>query len=316
MTPPLVLADAPLWAGRWDYSREATLLAAAGADLVVPRSPDENESLLPGADIVLRGGRRFDAGLIGRLGSCVGLVTYSVGLDGIDLDAAAAAAIPVRNVPDYCTAEVADHAVLLALAAIRRLPHWMATVERGEWLEPEDQLTIRRLSTLTAGIVGAGRIGRAVALRLRAFGITTIAHDVYVTAGSADLPLVGRDELLARADLLILCASSTAASPPWLDGAALAALGQPQPVVVNVARGSLVDEPALAAAIRSGQVGAAALDVRAVEPPDPGADPLAGLPNVLVTPHVAASSASAIDDLRAGVAAAAIELLHGAGRLP
>jgi D-3-phosphoglycerate dehydrogenase len=292
------------------------LLATAGAELVVPGSAEENEALLDRADVVLRGARRLDAALIGRLGSCVGLVTYSVGLDGIDLAAAAAAGIPVRNVPDYCTTEVADHAVLLALAAVRRLPHWIATVERGEWLTPEDQLTIRRLSTLTAGIVGAGRIGRAVAARLRAFGIATIAHDPNLTTDPPDLPLVGRDELLDRSDVVILCASSTAASPPWIDAAALAALGRPQPVIVNVARGSLVDEAALADALRRGRVGAAALDVRSSEPPDAENDPLAGAPNLLTTPHVAASSASAIDDLRAGVATAAIELLGMAGRLP
>ena len=101
-----------------------------------------------------------------------------------------------------------------------------------------------------------------------------------------------------------------------LDAAAFAALGRPQPVIVNVARGALVDERALAEALRSGQVGAAALDVRVNEPPDPADDPLAGAPNLLLTPHVAASSASAIDDLRAGVAAAAIGLLRHAGRLP
>ena len=312
----MVLADAPLWSGRWDYSREAALLAAAGAELAIPTSAGENESLLAIADVVLRGGRRFDAALIGRLGACVGLVTYSVGLDGIDLDAAAAAGIPVRNVPDYCTTEVADHAVLLVLAAVRRLPYWISTVERGGWLTPEDQLTVRRLSTLTAGIVGAGRIGRAVAVRLRAFGITTIAHDPYLVTGPPDLPIVDRDELLARSDIVVLCASSNAASPPWIDAASLAALGRPQPVIVNVARGSLVDEAALADALRRGQVGAAALDVRTTEPPDPATDPLAGAPNLLTTPHVAASSASAIDDLRAGVAAAAVDLLGAAGRLP
>ncbi len=101
-----------------------------------------------------------------------------------------------------------------------------------------------------------------------------------------------------------------------LDAAAFAALGRPQPVIVNVARGALVDERALAEALRSGRVGAAALDVRVNEPPDPADDPLADTPNLILTPHVAASSASAIDDLRAGVAAAAIGLLRHAGRLP
>jgi D-3-phosphoglycerate dehydrogenase len=309
MATPVVLADSPLWSGRWDYSLERRALADAGVELVVPADVDENERLLPGADVVLRGGRRFDAELIARLDRCVGLVTYSVGLDGIDLDAATAAGVPVRNIPDYCTAEVADHAALLALAAIRRLPHWIGVTGRGDWLQPEDQLTIRRISTLTAGIVGAGRIGR-----LRAFGATTIAFDPFVSGVDPDLPLVGKDELLARSDAIVVCASSTAGSPPVLDGAAFASLGRPA-VIVNVARGTLIDERALAAALFSGRVSAAALDVRLSEPPDPTDDPLAGAPNLLLTPHVAASSSAAIDDLRSGVAAAAIGLLREAGRL-
>lgn len=316
MPAPVVLADAPLWSGRWDYSLERRLLADAGVELVVPSGFEENERALADADVVLRGERRFDAALIARMTRCVGLVTYSVGLDGVDLDVAAAAGIAVRNVPDYCTAEVADHAALLVLASIRRLPHWLDTTARGGWLQPEDQRTIRRTAGLTAGMIGAGRIGRAVAGRLRAFGATTIAFDPFIKGGDAELPLVSKDALLARSDAIVVCASSKAGGAPVLDAAAFAALGRPQPVIVNVARGALVDERALAEALRSGRVGAAALDVRVNEPPDPADDPLADAPNLLLTPHVAASSASAIDDLRAGVAAAAIGLLRHAGRLP
>ncbi len=148
--------------------------------------------------------------LIARMTRCVGLVTYSVGLDGVDLDVAAAAGIAVRNVPDYCTAEVADHAALLVLASIRRLPHWLDTTARGGWLQPEDQRTIRRTAGLTAGIIGAGRIGRAVAGRLRAFGATTIAFDPFIKGSDAELPLVSKDALLARSDAIVVCASSKA----------------------------------------------------------------------------------------------------------
>ena len=133
----------------------------------------ENERALADADVVLRGERRFDAALIARLTRCVGLVTYSVGLDGIDLDVAAAAGIAVRNVPDYCTAEVADHAALLVLASIRRLPHWLDTTARGGWLQPEDQRTIRRTagspsaSSVPAGSVAPSPGGSARSARRR-----------------------------------------------------------------------------------------------------------------------------------------------------
>lgn len=313
---PLVVADAPMWSGRWDYSLERAALARAGASLVVPDDEAANVALLPTADIVLRGARRFDAALIATMQRCVGLVTYSVGLDGIDLDAAEAAGIPVRNVPDYCTAEVSDHAVLLMLAAVRRLPHWLDTVRSGQWLQPEDQLTIRRLDSLTVGVVGAGRIGRAVARKSRALGMTTIATDPVASSSDDELPLVPFAELLARADVIVLCASATSTASVLLDRNAFSALRTPAPVIVNVARGSLIDERALADALRTGTVSAAALDVRSTEPPDRADDPLANAPNLILTPHVAASSSAAIEDLRVGVARAAIELLTSAGRLP
>jgi D-3-phosphoglycerate dehydrogenase len=315
-TTTLVVADDPLWSRRWDYSLEGELLARAGAELVVPEDQQANESLLTTADVVLSGGRRLDAALIATMHRCVGLVTYSVGFDGVDLDAAAVAGIEVRNVPGYCTDEVSDHAVLLMLAALRRLPHWLDTTSTGGWLQLEDQRTVRRLSGLTVGVVGAGRIGKAVARKSRAFGMATIAHDPFSAATDDDLPLVSRSELLARSDVLMLCASATSSSPFRLVASDFDLLGTTAPVIVNVARGSLVDERALADALRSGTVWAAALDVRSTEPPDPTDDPLAGAPNLMLTPHVAASSAAAIDDLRVGVAEAAIELLVAAGRLP
>jgi len=283
---------------------------------VVPEDDRVNSSLLPTADIVLRGGRRLDSRLIARMRRCVGLVTYSVGLDGVDLEAAGRAGIPVRNVPGYCTDEVSDHAILLILAALRRLPHWLDTTGSGGWLQAEDQLTVRRVRGLTVGIVGAGRIGRSVARKAGAFGMVPIFHDPFVVEPADDLPLVGRDELLARADVIVLCASGTSGSLFRLGADDFASLKSPPPVVVNVARGAMIDERALADALRAGTVWSAALDVRNVEPPDPGDDPLAGAPNLILTPHVAASSAAAIADLRVGVAEAAIELLAEAGRLP
>lgn len=312
---PSVVVDVPLWGGQWDYQLERAAIEGHGASFVIPRDSAHNEELIGTADIILRGGRRIDAGIIARAEQCVGIVTYSVGLDGIDLDAATAAGIEVRNVPGYCTEEVATHAMLLVLAALRRLPHWIDTTSGGGWLHSQDQLTVSRASVQTLGVIGAGRIGRAVASRARAFGMTTIAHDPYVDDAIEGLRLVGLKDLLCSADVIVLCASVTAMSPVLLDRAALESLGRPAPIIVNVARGSLIDEHALGDALRSGRVAAAALDVRASEPPDPSNDPLAGAPHLILTPHVAAASREAIDDLRAGVATAAVDLLRTAGRL-
>jgi D-3-phosphoglycerate dehydrogenase len=175
-------------------------------------------------------------------------------------------------------------------------------------------MTIKRSRGLTVGVVGAGRIGRAVAAKARAFGMSTIAHDPYLATAEDALPLVDRGELLARSDVIVLCASATSTMPFRLGRGDFLAMRTP-PVIVNVARGALIDEAALAEALRAGTVSAAALDVRVDEPPDPADDPLAGAPNLILTPHVGASSAAAIGDLRTGVAEAAIALLVEAGRI-
>jgi phosphoglycerate dehydrogenase-like enzyme len=174
---------------------------------------------------------------------------------------------------------------------------------------------IRRLRGQRLGIVGAGRIGRQVGQRALSFGFQLLYHDPYVQ----DLPglpasLVPLDALLEASDAVVLCAALTSSSRHLLDAGSLARL-RPGAIVVNVARGGLVDEAALASALRSGRCAFAALDVREEEPPDPRSDPLAGLPNILLTPHVAASSQEARQDLHEGCAREILRLLERAGRL-
>jgi D-3-phosphoglycerate dehydrogenase len=237
-------------------------------------------------------------------------------MDKVDGPAAQAAGIVVRNVPDYCTDEVSDHALALLLAAERRIVP-LATATARSWkvdralIEP-----IRRLRGQTLGILGAGRIGRLVARKARAFGFVTIAHDPVVSdVGEPELELVTLDELLERSDALVLCAALTPSSRGIIDEAALARVRRGV-IIVNVARGELIDELALADAVQDGRVGYAALDVRSPEPPEPADDPLAGLPNVVWTPHVAATSRDAIDDLHHLAARYVLELLEAAGRIP
>jgi D-3-phosphoglycerate dehydrogenase len=237
-------------------------------------------------------------------------------MDRVDADAASRAGIAVRNVPGYCTDEVADHALALLLAAWRRVPQLAARTREGDWdvHDDADLRAIRRLRGKTLGLVGAGRIGRAVAARARAFGMTTIADDPYVADAGPDLAVVPLATLLERSDALVLCALLTAETRGLIGRDALARV-RPGLVLVNVARGGLVDEAALAEAMRDGRVAAAALDVRDPEPPVPGRDPLAGLPGLLVTPHIAASSQEAVRDLHEMAAAISLDLLRGAGRL-
>jgi D-3-phosphoglycerate dehydrogenase len=303
------------------FAVDAALLAQAGVGLEVPPDTAAGARAAEDADVVIvTGVRRLDAALISRLRQAVGIVCYSIGMDQVDRDAAAARSIPVRNIPGYCTDEVADHALLLLLAARRRLLPLAGRAAAGDWaiLDDPHHDAIRRSRGTTLGIIGAGRIGRAVAARARAFGMRTIAADPYVTQSDAELPILPLDEVLAEADALVLCAALTPETRGILDARALGRV-RPGLILVNVARGGLVDEAALADALADGRVAVAALDVRDPEPPVPGRDPLIGhvaSGRLIVTPHMAASSREAVDDLHRMAAATVIELLRDAGRLP
>ena len=167
-----------------------------------------------------------------------------------------AAGIPVRNVPDYCADEVSDHALALLLAAQRRILPFATATAAGGW--PNDKSitgSIRRLRGQTLGIAGAGRIGRLVAAKARAFGFRTIAFDPFITASvDPDLQLVDRDELFATSDAIVVCAAYTPGAPPLISREALAGV-KPGLIVVNISRGGHIDEHALAEALagRSGR---------------------------------------------------------------
>jgi D-3-phosphoglycerate dehydrogenase len=304
--------------GDWSFDPEADVLGRRGIDLVVPMSEAAADVAILTADaVIVTGVRRLDADRIAGLERCAGILCYSIGMDKVDGRAAAAAGVAVRNVPDYCTDEVSDHGLTLLLAAQRHLLPIANATARGEWpLRDRSQLaTIRRLRGQTLGIAGAGRTGRLVARKARAFGFRTVAYDPFVTdAGDPDLELVELDALLEEADAIVLCAALAPGSPPLMDREALAKV-RPGVVLVNVARGGHIDEAALAEALQDGRVAVAALDVRANEPPGE-TDPLRGLANVILTPHVAASSREAADDLHRLAAAYVLGLLEDAGRIP
>ena len=302
----------------WSFEPEASALAHRGVELIVPSSlADARESIMSADVVVVTGVRRLEADLIRTLSRPAGILCYSIGMDKVDAAAAAAAGIQVRNVPDYCTEEVSDHAIALLLAAERRLVP-LARNGATDWpvrdrtlLEP-----IRRLRGQVLGLVGAGRIGRLVGRKARALGFTTIAFDPVLTSAPDDgLELIAFEDLLRTADAIVLCAALTAGSRGLIGAEALQKT-KPGVIVVNVARGGLIDEAALAAGLRDGRVGYAALDVRDPEPPDPAADPLDGAPNLLQTPHIAATSQDAADDLHRLAAQYILDLLESAGRIP
>lgn len=303
----------PIRTTPWDYAVEATLLAEHGVELRVPEDAIQAVEWLAEADVLVVSSR-LPSDLLVRLQRCVGILCYSVGMDGVDLEAAEALGIPVANVPGYCTEEVSDHALALLYAAQREIVPLATAAAAGRWaVHREPALSrIRRMSALVVGVVGFGRIGRRVAEKCLALGMSVLVHDPNLAAtGRDDVPLVPFDHLLANSDAIILCASLTPASRHLIDEEALR-LMRSDTIVVNVARGDLVDERALAEALREGRLRGAALDVRAVEPPLAD-DPISGLSNVILTQHIGARSQEAHADLHRMAAQRILELLGTRG---
>jgi len=314
----VTFVDPLTWSREFSYEVEERALTAAGVTLVVPEDEDHRNFLLPHADAIISSGLEpVDATLITKLDNCVAIQCYSVGMNAVDLDAAREAEIRVANV-NASTTDVADHTMALLLALERRLGEMLDATSRGEWdLRRLPVIReIRRLEGQTLGIVGAGRIGSKVATRARAFGFTTIANDVVEPSPpDPDLEMVSLAELFARSDAIAICASLNPASHQMINADVLAHT-KPGAFLVNAARGGLVDEAALAAALDDGRIAMAALDVRDPEPPEPANDLLSGRDDVIQTPHMAAVSERSRSDIHHLVAASVLNLLRDAGRLP
>lgn len=313
---PVALVFDPIRRADWSYEEERALLSAAGVELLVPSPAEDVLELLPGADVVIVSSR-LPREAFTRLDRCRGIVCYSVGTDSVDAALARDAGIPVRNVPDYCTEEVADHAVALILALERRIVPFALASRAGEWAARRAELVagMRRSTRRTVGVVGLGRIGRRVAAKCQGIGMRVVGVDADPASQPDGIERVDSlPRLLAEVDIVVLCASLTDASRHLIDRDALRAMRRGA-TLVNVARGGLVDEVALLEALEDGRIGWVAMDVRDPEPPVSG-DPLTTHPQVVMTPHVAATSMDAWADLHRGAALQVLEVLETAGMLP
>jgi phosphoglycerate dehydrogenase-like enzyme len=239
-----------------------------------------------------------DEALIGRLTRCRALIRNGVGFDSVDIKAAAARGIPVCNVPDYGTEEVADHAIALTLALCRALFSLDAEAKSLGW-RIEAATRIRRLSTQTFGVIGLGRIGTAAALRAKALGFHVIFHDPYVPSGTHKAVGVERvatlAELLQRSDVVSIH-SPLSAETRGLIGERELALMKPTAYLVNTARGDIVRKAAVFAALRAGRLGGAGLDVVEDEPLRTAEE--AATPNLIVTCHAAFCSVEGLAEMR------------------
>jgi phosphoglycerate dehydrogenase-like enzyme len=263
--------------------------------LVSNREREELLSLMPEADFLLVATARVDEELL-RAAPRLRLVQHQgVGYDNIDVDACRRAAIPVALTPEGTTTGVAEHTLLLILALFRHLLALDAAVRRGDWPVWSMRSRSVELAGKSVGLIGFGRIGREVARRARAFDTTIVYHDAVRAPAAVETELgasfVARDDLLRQADVVSLHAPLTAETR-GLIGERELRLMQPHAVLINTARGALVDEPALVRALDEGWIAGAGLDVLAQEPPHPG-NPLLTRPNVILTPHVAAGTRDA-----------------------
>jgi len=294
---------------------ESERLAAAGARWVQQRCNTENEMLAVARNalvVVVQTTRPLlTRQSIGELTKCRCMVRAGAGYDSIDVEAATERGMMVCNTPTYCTDEVADHAIALLMACLRHVPRLDRGLRRGDHTMTIIDHT-RRLAGSTLGIIGFGRIGKRVAQRMRGWDLRIIAWDPYVRpeqARAAGAELMSLDEVLSAADFVSIHCPLTAETHHLIGRRELALL-KPSAILVNDARGPVVDEAALIDALREGRLWAAGLDVFETEPL-PAESPLLSLENVVLTPHAAAYSPESRADVYALICEIGIDVAQG-----
>jgi D-3-phosphoglycerate dehydrogenase / 2-oxoglutarate reductase len=290
-----------------DIERE--ILAEVDAELVLAETGEEAELVelaATGIEAILTNWRQVPSAALEAAPGCLVVGRYGVGVDNIPVDHATRLGIVVANVPDFCTEEVSDHALALLLACARRIVQF----DRAGW-ELEAGRGMRRLRGQTVGLVGFGSIARRFAVKAQAIGLSVLAHSRTVS----DAPLRGiegtRDltRVLRESDFVSLHAPATPETRGLIGETELRAM-KPTAYLVNTSRGALLDEPALARALRERWIAGAALDVLSQEPP-PQDHPLLGLDNCILTPHAAFYSEDAVAELEAKAASNIAAVLRG-----
>jgi D-3-phosphoglycerate dehydrogenase len=263
------------------------------------------------ADAILVTYAKLTRELLTKLTRCKAIGRFGLGVDNIDLKSAGECGIIVTYVPDYCMQEVSDHAMALLLALARKVPLSNKLVQSGRWEMPA-VAPLHRLEGQVLGLIGFGNIPRALAPKAKAFGLKVITHDPFVSKevlAGAGVEGVSFDDLLARADFISVHAPLLPSTRGLVNAAAFAKMKQGARIV-NTARGPLIDEPALIAALDSGHLGGAALDVVTTEPLAKDS-PLIGRDNVILTPHTAFYSVEALVELQTKCASDVARVLSG-----
>lgn len=272
-----------------DVETEREIIESAGGTLHVAQCETSAEVIeaARGADALLVQWAPLDAGVLAALDNCKLIVRYGIGVDNVDLEAAKARGIAVCNVPDYGTNEVADHAVALALALARQISFLDRRTREGEWkVAPVSPMPA--FNEMTFGVAGFGRIGREVLNRARGFGFRLAAYDPFVEAGAMSTQGVTKlslEALFSEADVLSLHLPLNEQTHHLVNAGRLQAM-KPHAILINTARGALIDTRALADALQNQVIAYAGLDVFETEPMEKD-HPLWNCPNAVFTPHIA-----------------------------
>jgi D-3-phosphoglycerate dehydrogenase / 2-oxoglutarate reductase len=274
-------------------------------------SADDILTVARDADAVLVTYAKLDAPLLRQLTRCKAIGRFGLGVDNIDIKTAAELGISVNYVPDYCMHEVSDHAMALLLALARKIPLSNKLVQAGRWEMPA-VVPIHRLAGRVLGLVGFGNIPRALAPKAKALGLRVLTHDPYVAPdalAAAGVEGVSFDRLLELSDFVSIHAPLLPATRGLFNADTFRKIKKGA-VLINTARGPLVDEDALVAALDAGQLGGAALDVVTTEPLAKDSK-LIGRDNVILTPHTAFYSVEALAELQTKCAADVARVLSG-----
>ncbi len=289
-----------------DVEVERDLIAAAGGVIEVPvGSRDDILAAARDADGILNTYFALDRSAIGALARCRIIARYGIGVDNVDITAAAEAGIAVTNVPDYCVEEVATHALAYVLALVRRMKRADDLVRGGQW-GVGHLGSIHRMSSLTVGLVGYGKIARRLRELIAPFRCSVLVFDPYVREVADTEELVALAELLGRSDIVSLHCPLTDETRNMVNASTLAQM-RDGAFVVNVSRGPLIVLDDLVEALRSGKLGGAGLDTFAVEPPPSAV--LSAVPGLITSPHSAYYSSEAVQESRQKAASQVIKAL-------
>ena len=296
-----------------DVEVERSILRGAGLDVVDAPAPDEQSlcRLATDAVAIMTCFAQVTPTIIESARDLKVVARFGVGVDNIAVDVASARKIPVTYVPDYCVAEVAEHALGLLLSLARGIVRYDRSVSAGGWALSVSA-PLHRIEGQTLGVVGCGRIGQRLAQKAHGLGMRVLGYDPNPAATSAAIESVDLHTLLAHADFVSLHVPLMPATRGLVNEAFLRQMKR-SAFLVNTARGGLVDVDDLARALRERWIAGAGLDVQPVEPP-PADHPLRGLDNVVLTPHVSFYSEESLQDLRRRTAQSVVDVF--AGRSP